>query len=448
MSNELLTISYITNEALLVLENNLVFAGKVDRQYSDEFAVKGAKIGAVCNVRRPARYRGTFGPALNIEDTNETYVPVPLNYQFHVDTQFSTADLLLSMDEFRARVLTPGVATVANRIDSDGLYYAYQNTAQAVGSFGVLPSTYLTFAQARAQLANEAIPTNDVNLVISPDMMASATDGVKGLFNPQAQLGEYVKKGMIAKQFAGMDWYEDQNVVSFQTGAGGGTPTLRNIAQPGILSSGWAQAGFIETTGWTASAGPRVKVGDIIQIEGVYPVNPQSRTRYGNALKTFVVLPPGGYDLQPNGTATPGLKFSAATLSNGTFDASTGVYSSDSSGHLSIYIGEALITDGQQQNCTAPSSSTAAITVNFGATAGTVSPQGLAFSKLAFALASADLPLPRGVENAARASDRDIGLSMRTVTQYTINNDAMPTRIDVLYGYAGLYRTAAVRVLG
>jgi hypothetical protein len=60
----------------------------------------------------------------------------------------------------------------------------------------------------------------------------------------------------------------------------------------------------------------------------------------------------------------------------------------------------------------------------------------------------ADLPLPRGVEQAARANDSDIGMSMRMVTQYTVNNDAMPTRCDVLYGYAGLYRQMAVRVAG
>jgi hypothetical protein len=34
------------------------------------------------------------------------------------------------------------------------------------------------------------------------------------------------------------------------------------------------------------------------------------------------------------------------------------------------------------------------------------------------------------------------------VAQYTINNDAEPTRADVLYGYGGLYRDQAVRIAG
>jgi hypothetical protein len=454
VSNNLLTISYITNEGLLVLENNLVFADKVDRQYSDEFAIKGAKIGATCNVRRPPRYLGTFGPPLNVEDTNETYIPVTLNYQFHVDVQFTMADLLLSMDLFKTRVLKPMMATVSNRIDSDGMYFAYQNTAQAIGTPGVTPSNYLTFAQADAQLSNEAIPEEDRCIILSPLVMASAVDGVKGLFNPQAQISEYLRRNMIAKNFANMDWYKDQNVVSFTTGNFPSVPTLKAVTQPAIISTGWAQAGFLQTTGWGATgAGP--KVGDIISIAGVYPANPQSRTQYGSALKQFVVLPPGGYTQNPIGAATPGLSFAAASgMTYGTFNATTGVYTSDGGEDLSLYIGEVVITGGQFQNVAVPAgsiSTTAALSF-WGTTTtsmdGVVTPQGIAMHKLAFALAFADLPLPRGVQDAARANDSEIGMSMRMVSQYTINNDALPTRCDVLYGYSGLYRNAAVRVVG
>jgi len=45
-----------------------------------------------------------------------------------------------------------------------------------------------------------------------------------------------------------------------------------------------------------------------------------------------------------------------------------------------------------------------------------------------------------------RAADPDVGLSIRVVRQYTINNDAIPTRLDVLYGWAPLYPELACRV--
>ena len=46
MPNTLLTIGGITRRALMVLENNLVAAKFVNREYQDQFAMSGAKIGA------------------------------------------------------------------------------------------------------------------------------------------------------------------------------------------------------------------------------------------------------------------------------------------------------------------------------------------------------------------------------------------------------------------
>ena len=451
MANNLLTMSYITNEALVVLENELVIANRVERQYSSEFAQTGAKIGNTCNVRRPPRYKGTYGPPLNVEDTNESYIPVALNYQFHVDIQFTTQDLALSMDMFKKRVLKPQVATVANRIDSDTAQYAYLNTAAQLGTFGVSPNSLKIFTDARAYLANESCPREgEKNAVLDPTSMSSMVATVQGLFNPQAKISDFLDTGMIAREFAGLDWWEDQNIPVFTTGAQGGTPVFSTAqTSSALLTTGWAQSGTLYTTGWTASTAV-VSVGDIIQIAGVYPVNPQSRQQYGKTLRQFVVLPPGGFIAPPNGAANPGLTFGAASIAYGTFNPTTGLYTSNGSGALQLTIGDCIISGGQFQNVTAAPATSAAITVNGGtAYASTTSPQSLVFHKYAYALAFADLPLPRGVEFAARAyDDEDVGMSIRVVSQYTINNDSEPTRADVLYGPASLYRTLGLRVAG
>ncbi len=452
MTQQLLTMSYITNEALVVLENELVIANRVERQYSNEFAQTGAKVGNTVNIRRPPRYIGTYGPPLNVEDTFETYVPVVLNYQFHVDVQFTTQDLALSMDMFKKRILKPQIATVANRIDSDSAQYFTLNTANSLGTPGLQPASYKIFSDARAILAMEACPTEgEKNCVLDPISMSAATDAIKGLFNPQARISEFNEKGMVAKDFAGLDWWEDQNILSFTTGAQGGSPTIPStVAGTALLTSGWAANGTLETTGWTASTGV-IKVGDVIQISGVYPVNPQNRLQYGRATKQFTVLPPGGFQTPPNGAATTGIYYAPAALNNGTFNNLTGVYTSTSGGLLTLTIGDALISAGQFQNVTAaPTGTGNVITVNGGTgNTSTVTPQGLVFHKYAFALAFADLPLPQGVEMAARAyDDEDVGMSIRCVTQYTINNDSEPTRADVLYGPASLYRTLGIRICG
>ena len=457
MTQQLLDMSYITNEALVVLENELVIANRVDRQYSSEFAQTGAKIGNTVSIRRPPRYIGTYGPPLNVEDTYESSIPVVLNYQFHVDVQFTTQDLALAMDMFKKRILRPQVAAVANRIDSDSAQYFTYNTAGNVGTIGVSPSSYLVFAQARGVLASEACPTEgEKNCILDPSTMAVAVDGIKGLFNPQAKIGGYNEKGIVAKEFAGLDWWEDQNILSFTTGTQTGLTTATTgsyysaAGSTGVLTSGWAQSGVVGLQGFTASS-TAVTVGDTIQFTGIYPVNPQNRLQYGKVAKQFVVLPPGGFTAPPAGAATTGIYYAPAVLANGTFNNLTGVYTSDTSGYLSCTLGDCVISAGQFQNVTATLvSGTTNFTVNGGyANRSTLSPQGLVFHKYAYALAFADLPLPRGVEFAARAyDDEDVGMSLRVVTQYTINNDSEPTRCDVLYGPASLYRSLGLRVNG
>lgn len=460
MSNQLLTISMITDTALPVLGNTCVVTDKFNRQYSDEFARKDAKIGATVSVRRPPRYLGTFGPALNVEPSYESYIPVSLNYQFHVDIQFNTVNMLLDISNFRERFIKPACAAVGNRIDSDGSYFAYQNTAIQGGTFGTSPTAYKTFSDLRAILAFEGAPKEQTPCVIlDPLSMSSMSDALKGLYNPQVKISQNYEKGLMYGKTAGFDWFEDQNIASFTTGAYSGSNTVvlaggTSVAGgTALLTTGWAQNGTFETSGWSASSNA-VVVGDIIQIQGVYPVNPQNRGQYGKALKQFVVIAPGGY-APVYGTATPGgPAFAAATLANGTFTASSGQYVATAGGLLTIYVSECLISGGQFQNVTAAPVSTYKVYVNGSAnntTSGavsTVSPQGLAFYRDAFALAFADLPLPRTAVEASRASDPELGMSIRIATQYTINNDAEPTRMDVLYGFSSLYRQLGARVAG
>ena len=413
MSNNLLTISMITNEALMVLENELTFSSEVDRNYDDQFSVTGAKIGATLNVRRPGRFIGTTGPALNVEDFNETSVPVTLSTQFHVDTQFTTQDLALSLDMFSDRVLKPAVAAVANKIDFDGLTMAKNNTANIVGTAGTPPTSLLTYLTAGAYLDAEGAPRDGRrSCIVEPFTGATIVDSLKGLFVPSATIAKQYERGLMGKDSAGMTWKMDQNVVN-QTFGSYSTATLAcdTATGTGFLTSGWAQTSTIALTATTATAG--LQVGDVIQIANVYAVNPQNRSAYGSGkLRNFVVT-------------------AAATVAT--------------SGTTSVTVSPAVISAGQFQNVSITSTSATAVVTPFNKT-GTVSPQNIVMHKNAFCLATADLELPDGVHFAGRASDRELGLSLRVIRQYTINNDSIPTRVDVLYGWAPLYPELACRI--
>jgi hypothetical protein len=413
MSNQLLTISMITNEALMVLENELTFSNNVDRNYDDQFAVSGAKIGATLNVRKPGRFIGTTGPALNVEDFYESSVPVTLSTQFHVDTQFTTQDLALSLDMFSDRVLKPAVAAIANKIDFDGLTTAKNNTANIVGTAGTPPTGLITYLTAGAYLDSEGAPRDGRrSCVIEPFTSATIVDSLKGLFVPSDAISKQYQKGMMGRDSAGMNWFMDQNVIS-QTFGSYPTATLscNTATGTGFLTSGWASTSTIALTAATATAG--LKQGDVIQIAGIFAVNPQNRQAYGsNKLRNFVVT-------------------SNVTVAT--------------SGTTSVTVSPAVITAGQFQNVSLASTSSTAVVTPFNNT-GTVSPQNIVMHKNAFCLATADLELPDGVVFAGRASDKELGLSMRCIRQYTINNDSIPTRVDVLYGWAPLYPELACRV--
>jgi hypothetical protein len=412
MANNLLTISKITNEALMVLENELTFTNEVTREYDDQFAVTGAKIGNTLNVRRPGRFIGTTGPALNVEDFNETSVPVTLSTQFHVDTQFTTQDLALSLDAFSDRILKPAVAAIANKIDYDGLTMAKNNTANIVGTAGVPPTGLITYLTAGAYLDAEGAPRDGRrSCVIEPFTSATIVDSLKGLFVPAEVIGQQYRKGLMGRDSAGMNWYMDQNVVNQTFGSySGKTMTVDTTAAGFGIATGWAQTSTITLV---ASSGLTLQQGDVIQIAGVYAVNPQNRSAYGSGkLRNFVVTS------TTNVATTPG---------------------------TSVTVSPAIITGGQFQNVVVTSTSATAAVTPFNNT-GTVSPQNIIMHRNAFTLATADLELPDGVHFAGRASDKDLGLSIRVVRQYTINNDSIPTRLDVLYGWAPLYPELSCRV--
>jgi hypothetical protein len=416
MSNNLLTISKITNEALMVLENELTFTSEVDRNYDDQFAVVGAKIGNTVNVRKPGRFIGTTGPALNVEDFNETSVPVTLSTQFHVDTQFTTQDLALSLDMFSDRVLKPAIAAIANKIDRDGMAMAVAQTANIVGTAGTVPTDLLTYLTAGAYLDSEGAPRDGRrSCIVEPFTSASIVNSLKGLFVPQEAIASQYRKGLMGRDSGGMNWKLDQNVVA-QTFGDNSTDTVtasvNTTTGTGFLTSGWASSSTISMT--AANTGIiNLNAGDVFTIDGVYAVNPQNRQAYGsNKLRNFVVK-------------------------------TTVAISSGSSAN--VVVSPAVITAGQFQNVTIPTTSSAAAVTQFNKT-GVVSAQNIIMHKNAFTLAVADLELPEGVHFAGRASDKEIGLSMRVVRQYTINNDSIPTRLDVLYGWAPLYPELACRV--
>ena len=400
MSNSILTIDMITRKSLEILENNLVLTRNVNRQYDDSFAVEGAKIGSTLRIRLPDRALVTDGAALQVQDDNEQYTTLTVANQKHIGVNFTSAELTMQLDDFAERVLKPRISQLASSIDAD-VANAYKGIYSSVGTPGTTPATSLVLLQAQQKLNENAATMMPRYATVNPAANAGLVEGMKGLFNPTDTISKQFKNGMMGTGVLGYDEINmSQSIKTHTTGDWGtGITVTTTISAQGTASVGLSFTGSSKT--W--------KQGDVFTIAGVYAVNPQTRETTGS-LQQFVVTA----DTSGSSTAT-------VTVSPAIYTATNALATVDSfpvSGAVVTMLGSA-------------SSQYA---------------QNLVYHRDAITFATADLLLPNGVDMASRAVHN--GISLRVVRQYDINNDRMPCRIDVLYGYSAIRPAMAARIWG
>jgi predicted pyridoxine 5'-phosphate oxidase superfamily flavin-nucleotide-binding protein len=403
MSNSILTIDMITRKALEILENNLVLTRNVNRQYDDSFAVEGAKIGSTLRIRLPDRALVTDGAALQVQDDNEQFTTLTVASQKHIGVNFTSAELTMQLDDFADRVLKPRISQLAASIDAD-VANAYKQIYSSIGTPGTTPATSLVLLQAQQKLNEYAAPMDTRYATVNPAANAGLVEGMKGLFNPVDTISRQFKNGMMGEGVLGYDEINmSQSIKQHTTGSRNTTGTVTTT----VSTQGQAT---INLSGLGANA--TIEAGDVFTIAGRFSVNPQTRESTG-ALQQFVVT--------------------AAATADGSGNA-TGVQISPA-----IYTAANALA-------TVSSFPTASDVTTFIGAASTSYPQNLIYQKNAITFATADLLLPQGVDMASRAVHN--GISLRVVRQYDINNDRMPCRIDVLYGFNTIRAPMAVRLWG
>ena len=402
MANSILTIDMITRKCLEILENNLVISRNVNRQYDDSFAIEGAKIGSTLRIRLPDRALVTDGAALQVQEDNEQYTTLAVASQKHIGVNFTSAELTMQLDDFAERVLKPRVSQLASSVDAD-VASVFKSIYNSVGTPGTTPSTSAVLLAAQQKLNEFATPMSPRYATVNPAANAGLVEGLKGLFNPTGTISRQFKNGMMGEGVLGLDEINmSQSIVQHTTGV---TPTAPIVAT--AVSAQGATSLAISFT----SGSPTFKIGDVFTIASVYAVNPQTRQTTGS-LQQFVVTA----DVTVSSTTT-------ATLSI----------------QPPIY----TATNALATVDSFPAASAALVFLGGSATA---YPQNLIYHKDAITLATADLLLPQGVDMASRQVHN--GISLRIVRQYDINNDRMPCRVDVLYGYAAIRPVTAVRLWG
>jgi hypothetical protein len=400
MSNSILTIDMITRKALEILENNLVLTRNVNRQYDDSFAVEGAKIGSTLRIRLPDRALVTDGAALQVQDDNEQFTTLTVASQKHIGVNFTSAELTMQLDDFAERVLKPRISQLASSIDAD-VANAYKTIGNTVGTPGTTPSTSLVLLQAQQKLNENAAVMSPRYATVNPAANAGLVEGMKGLFNPTDTISKQFKNGMMGTGVLGFDEINmSQSIKQHTTGSRVATG---NSVTTTVTSQGASSIAL------TIGSGLTVKAGDVFTVADCFAVNPQTRESTGSLFQ-FVAL--------ADATAVS----------------------------TAIVVTVAPIYTAANALATVDSFPVAGKAVVFVGAASTQYAQNLVYHKDAITFATADLLLPQGVDMAARAVHN--GISLRVVRQYDINNDRMPCRIDVLYGFNTIRPQMGCRIWG
>ena len=397
MSNTLLSATAVTREALRVLHQKLNFVGSITREYDASFAKDGAKIGDTLKIRLPNEYTVRSGAALAAQDTVEQTVDLKVQTQKGVDLNFTSADLTLSLDNFSERIIEPAMARLAATIESDAMSM-YKDVANTIDNHGAAITLAKVFA-ARKTLVDNLAPTSGRVANLNSQDNVDLINDVKGLFNAQEVISKQYREGYVGRT-AGFDFMENTLWPAHTRGAANGSYTTST--QVGALPL----VSTPVTSITVASGSGAMNRGDVFTIAGVYRVHPETKASTG-ILQQFTVT------------------------------------ADNAGGAGTVAISPSIVLAGASQNVVIPSTSATAA-ISFVGVASTAMGLSLAYQKSAFAFATADLVMPKGVDFAAR--EVYDGVSIRIVRQYDINNDKFPCRLDVLYGYKTLRPQLACRL--
>jgi len=414
MPNTLITPSIIAKEALMQLENSLVAANNVHREYVNEF--RGGQ-GATVSIRRPVSFYTANGVTRVDQDVEEKATTITVDQRKHVSWSFSTQDLTLSIQEYRERYIKPAMITLANTMDR-AVTSLYSSVWNSVGTPGTTPNSFASVAAAAQRLDEMAVPSDSRVMLMNP-AARYAVAGNQLTLDSVGTMGKSAYEKAMMGEVAMFETYSTQNVAMHTVGVATGTPLVnganQNVTYANAVGSNWSQT--LVTDGWTNSTTNILRAGDVFTIAGVFAVNPvPGEGTTGKAVQPYLQQ--------------------FVVLANANSGASTGP--------ATLTISPPIITSGPFQTVSAAPADNAAITV-FGA-GSTNYPQNMGYHKNAFALVTVPLEMPDGAAFKARESHN--GLSVRVIKDYDINNDVDVIRIDTLYGAKAINPGLASRLWG
>ena len=404
-TNTNLTPTLITRKALMILHQKCNFLGACNRQYDDRFAQSGAKIGQTLNIRMPAKYTVRTGATLTAQNHVERSTPLVADSQYGVDVSFTSVELTMDIDDFSERIIEPAMAQLAAKIEGDCMTDGKSLIPNYTNATTNALMTYKYFARGSSALTKNLAPLANRTALLSPDSRVEFSDAVKGLFESSTNIRQQYREGIMGRT-GGFDVFENTLTPSHTTGTlAGSSVTNGTTLGTTNTSNVWSSQTTLSVD--NATSATTLLKGDIITIGSAYEAHPETKVSTGK-LRTFVV--------QSDVTLT--------TLATA----------------YSVVVKPALIwgSGNSYQNVSLDNADTDGLAVTLIGAVGSAFGNDIQMHKDAFAFCTADLEdvSVYGAWGARRTQD---GISMRIAKQYAISSDTVPCRLDILFGFDGLY---------
>ncbi len=203
MSNQYLTPDVIAREALLVLENNLVMANLVHRDYSQEFS----QVGDIVTVRKPVTFTAkNFNGSIDCQTPTDASVAVEIDRHRDVSFSVSAADLELDIADFSRELIAPAMRAIAQAIDGDLLNEVAKISAEVEGDDSATNLTDIAKLSKTLDLAKAPLDMRRLVLCPTHKYRYATTDNLTKVAN--AGDSETLRNAELGKLYT-MDTYMD-----------------------------------------------------------------------------------------------------------------------------------------------------------------------------------------------------------------------------------------------
>lgn len=273
------------NEALAMLEENMVMANLVYRDYENQIA----SFGDTVNAHRPSTFsakRKGVNDDITVQAATVIGVPVVLNQHLHTSFLIRDAEMSKSFKDLSQYFLAPAMSSIASGVDKAVLGFIPQFLTNSYGSLDGLTdaNAIVNILGARKTLNDNKVPlmgrrmltttATEATLLSLAQFISAEKVGDEGTALREASIGRKL----------GFDFYMGQNTPYVQKSA------AETVTGEINLGAGYAKGATVLTV--DGFVGDAVAVGSYVTIEGsMFPHVVTARTAAPNT--TSITITPG-----------------------------------------------------------------------------------------------------------------------------------------------------------